>query len=294
VLESSPAERAVPWLLRAVWIAVLVFGGRAVDDALPDAGAATTWIAVAGWIVGVACMAVPAVVSLTATRAIVPLAVPLAVVASFTGADPVDGALFVGSTVLAMLLAASSPFGRAFVQAAAYGDEDRHLLRPPLAFAVFAGVLWLVWAGFVTVASIATARADTVVALVCWVIVVGGGAVLLPRWHRLSLRWIVLVPAGVVVHDHVALAETLMLRRSLLTAVGLALVGTDAADLTGGTPGHALEFRTREPITAVLGAAAGERAGTAIHLTGFLVAPTRPGQVLTAATRRRLPVGTAG
>jgi hypothetical protein len=85
-----------------------------------------------------------------------------------------------------------------------------------------------------------------------------------------------------------------MLRRSFLTAVGLALVGTDAADLTGGTPGHALEFRTREPITAVLGAAAGERAGTAIHLTGFLVAPTRPGQVLTAATRRRLPVGTAG
>lgn len=291
MLESSPAERAVPWLLRAAWIAVLVFGGRAIDGAVPESNAATTWIGLSAWTLGVAGMAVPAVGSLTVTRVIVPLAIPIAVATWIGGADPVDGAVFLGAALLAALLAGSSSIGRMFVQASAYGDEDRHLLRPPLAIAAVAGLLWVVWAAVVTVAAVATARADTVVAIGSWAAAVAGGVVLLPRWHRLCRRWLVLVPAGVVVHDHIALAETLMLRRSLVGAVGLALAGTDAADLTGGTPGHALEVRTREPVTVLLGAAAGERAGSAIHLTSFLVAPTRPGQVLAAATHRRLPVG---
>lgn len=284
----------MPWLLRAVWIAVLVLGGRALDDALPDAGPAASWVGLAGWTIGVATMAVPAAASLTAARAIVPLAIPLAIATWIAGADPVDGALFVGSAAIATVVALSSSTGRAFVQASAYGDEDRHLLRAPLAFATIAGGLWLIWSGFVTAAAVATARTGTstaIIAGVCWLVVLAGGVVLLPRWHRLSRRWLVLVPAGVVVHDPVALGETLMVRRSLVEAVGLALAGTDAADLTGGTPGHAVEFRTREPITALLGDVAGDRAGTAIHLTGFLVAPSRPGQVLAAASRRRLPVG---
>jgi hypothetical protein len=293
VPESSLAERAVPWLLRALWIAVLVFGGRAIDSATANSGVAI-WFGLAGWTIGVAGMAIPAVMSLTVTRVVVPLAVPIAAAAWIAGADPVDGALFLGAAALSAVVAGSSPVGRTFVQASAYGDEDRYVLRPPLAIALVAGLLWLVWAGIVTLAAVATAGTHLVVAVVGWLVAVAGATVLLPRWHRLSRRWLVLVPAGVVVHDHIALAETLMLRRSLIAAVGLALADTDAADLTGGTPGHALEFRTGEPITALLGAAAGDRAGTAIHLTGFLVAPTRPGQVLAAATRRRLPVGHVG
>ena len=279
--------------MRGLWIAVLVTGGRAIDSAIAgsDAATALTWLALAGWVVGVGCMAFPAVTSLTATRAIVPLAVPLAAVAWIGGADPVDGALFVGSAVLTAVAAGSSPIGRAFVQAAAYGDEDRHLLRPPLLFAMVAATLWLIWSGLVTTAVVVTAREHAVPAVVAWIVAVVIGAVLLPRWHRLSRRWLVLVPAGIVVHDHVALAETLMVPRRIVSAIGLALASTDAADLTGGTPGHAIEIRTSEAITAVLGAVAAERAGAAIHLTGFLVAPTRPGRVLAAAASRRLPVG---
>ena len=237
-------------------------------------------------------MAVPAVLSLTATRAIVPLSVPVAASTWVGGAGVVDGALFVISAVIVSFTVGTSAFGRAFVQASAYGDEDRYLLRPPLAFAAASIVTWLVCAGLATAAAVAVASGRTVAAVACAALALAGGAFFAPRWHRASRRWLVLVPAGLVIHDPVTLAETLMLRRQNVASLGLALAGTDAFDLTGPAPGHAIEIRTNESVTVLLGSPFGERGGSAIHLTGCLVAPTRPGHVLAAAAGRRLPVGT--
>lgn len=293
VSETLIAERAAPWVARTLWIAVLVVGGRAIDDALAGRAAegALTWLGLAGWTAGVAAMAVPAVRSLTAARAIVPLSVPIAVSAWLGGASTIDGALFTGLAIVASLTVGTSSFGRTFVQASAYGDEDRYLLRPPLAFAAFSALTWLACAGLTTAAVLAAATDRTVVVLACAVPALAGGAFFAPRWHRASRRWLVLVPAGLVIHDPVNLGETLMLRRQNLAALGLALTGTDAFDLTGPAPGHAIEIRTTESVTILLGSPFGERAGSAIHLTGCLVAPTRPGHVLAAAAARRLPVG---
>ena len=47
---------------------------------------------------------------------------------------------------LATLIAMSGELGRLFVQASAYGDEERHPLRPPLGFAIAAVLAWVVWA----------------------------------------------------------------------------------------------------------------------------------------------------
>ena len=68
---------------------------------------------------------------------------------------------------------------------------------------------------------------------------------LLPRFNALSRRWLVLVPAGVVVHDQVVLAETLMVSRSDVVGIELALAGTEAADFTGPAAGHAVEVSVR-------------------------------------------------
>jgi hypothetical protein len=288
-------DQAMPWALRGLWIAVLVAGGRALDGALDDAGSTaadvTRWLGLAGWVIGVAAMAVPAVVTLTATRVLVPLTMPIAVVAWIGGASATDGGVFLAAASLATLVAFTSAVGRAFVQASAYGDEDRHLLRPPLPYLLVAGLAWAVWATVVVLAAVFAAHGRPVAA-VCFA---GLGLVGLvfgfPRWHRLACRWIVLVPVGIVLHDHLVLAETLMLRRQEIARLGLAPSGTDAADLTGPAAGHAIEIRTTEPVTALLGLGPGRAAGSAIHLTGCLVAPTRPGQVLAAASTRRLPVG---
>ena len=133
---SNPSlERWLPWALRVAWVAVLWFGDAAISGATEGRSTALADVARAGsgviWLVGVASMAIPSVITLTAMRATVPLAVLAAVLAWSEGAAAVDGALFLAVALLTTSLAYSAEVGRAFVQASAYGREDRHLLRAP-------------------------------------------------------------------------------------------------------------------------------------------------------------------
>jgi hypothetical protein len=284
------SERALPWVVRAAWVGVLLSGGRAIDDAT-GSDATVAWLAFVGWVAGVAALAVHAVVTLTATRVVVPVSVVAAVVTWASGASAVNGAVFTGAALVATVVALSSDFGRVFVQSSAYGDEDRYLLRPPLAYLMVAVLAWSLWAAATVGAGVAVATGHVVTSVVLLVVVAAGAVLGFPRWHLLARRWIVLVPAGVVVHDHLVLAETLMVRRADLARLGLAPAGTDAADLTGPATGHAIEIRTHTAVTALLGITPDHPGGQAIHLTGCLVAPGRPGRVLEAAERRRFPVG---
>jgi hypothetical protein len=294
-LTTQRIERFVPWLLRGVWVVVVLVAIPALDAACegrPDSVHDVARI-VGGalWLVGVAAMAIPAVVSLTATRLVVPLAVPASVVSAFGGAGAGLAAGFVAAALAATFLAASAALGRAFVQASAYGDEDRHLLRPPLAYIAAAALTWIVWAGAVLAGPLLLADRRWILGAIVCAIAVGGGAWGWRRWHRLSRRWFVLVPTGVVVHDHVVLGETLMIRRNEVAALRLAPAATEALDLTGPATGHAVEVVTRNPTTVILAATPKTPRGTVMHFTACLVSPTRPGQVLTAARQRRLPVG---
>jgi hypothetical protein len=276
-------------------VAVLVFGAPAIDGATADGTAALGDVARLGaglvWLAGVAALAVPAVVSLTAARVTVPLALPASALAWAAGAGTGEAVAFVVSSLIATAIVLSADLGRCFVQASAYGDEDRHPLRPPLAYLFAAVVTWLVWAAALVVAPLLLADHRWIVGAACSVIAVGLTWWAWPRWHKLARRWFVLVPVGVVIHDHVVLAETLMIRRHELAGLRLAPAGTQAADLTGPATGHAVEIVTREPVTAILAATPAQPRGTAIHLTAGLVSPSRPGRLLRAAGSRRLPVG---
>ena len=99
-----------------------------------------------------------------------------------------------------------------------------------------------------------------------------------------------LVPAGVVIHDPVVLADTLSLRTAQVASIGLAPADTQAADLTGPASGYAVEVATTESITTVFAYTPSEPNGKAIHLRSFLVAPSRPGRALRSARARGLPV----
>jgi hypothetical protein len=288
-------ESLVPWLLRVAWIAVVFLAVPAIDEAFDHRSDTAHDVAlIVGatlWVLGVGAMAIPAVASLTATRLIVPLSVPAAFLAAICGADGLSAVGFVAAALVAALLAFTAPLGRAFVQASAYGDEDRHLLRPPFAYAIACIVTWALWAAAVIAAPLLLGDRRWIAGCVVAVIAVGGAWWGWRRWHRLSRRWFVLVPTGVVVHDHLMLGETLMLRRPEVAGLRLAPAATEALDLTGPTPGHAVEVLTNRPSTAILAATPRTPRGTAIHFTACLVAPTRPGRLLTAARARRFPVG---
>lgn len=295
VTPASSLERLLPWVLRLTWVGVGVAGWEALDgatqgrhDAMRTAVLATGAIC---WVVGVAAIVVPAVISLTAARVIVPLSVPTAATAWIAGASATDSALFLALAVVSMVVSLSADVGRTFVQASAYGDEDRHLLRAPAAYALAAALAWVVWAAALIAGLLLLASRSWLFGAPLGVVAIVGAILLWPRWHRLSRRWLVFVPVGVVVHDQLVLAETLMLRRTEIARIRLAPADTQAADLTGLAAGHTLEITTNESVTVIRAATPSTPQGTAIHMTACLVSPTRPGAALAAAGARHLRVG---
>ena len=135
---------------------------------------------------------------------------------------------------------------------------------------------WALWAPALVAGPLLIAARSWIAGAVLCALAVGGVVLLGPRWHRLSMRWFVLVPAGVVVHDPVVLADTFPLRTAQISSIGLAVADTEAADLTGPASGYALEIATTESVTAVYAFTPAEPNGRAIHLRSFLIGPAGP------------------
>lgn len=296
--KSSPVRsraHSVVWAARVVWILLAVIGGSALGQALDDhsrpvqlTGTALAWSA---WAAIALALVVPSTLSLTVVRAVAPASVVVAVTAAFAGADTVDAVVCVTLAVAATAAIATGEFGQIFAQASAYGDEVRFVLRPPLAFLVPAAATWSVLCALSIVGPLVLAGRNWFLGLPLTMGALALAWFLGRRFHRLSRRWLVLVPAGIVVHDHLVLAETVMFQRKAISSVGLALAGTEAADLTGPTAGHAVEVALHEVATVVLAPTRQRQNGTALHVRSFLIAPTRPGRALSAVAERRLPVG---
>ena len=242
-----------------------------------------------GWAAGAVVLAVPAVVTLTAVRVIVPGAIAVTLACLAFGAGPGDGlALGVPALVAAVLVGAAET-GSAYVQASAYGDERRLLLRPPLGYLAASVVSWMVWVTALLSAPVAWAARSWLLAVAATLVAAAASWLLPRRWHQLSRRWLVTVPAGLVVHDPVVLAETLMLPRRQVASIRLAELGhgaTDATDLTGPTPGLSVEIRLQDTAAARFAPRPSEPQGRAVQLHALLVGPSRPGAAL-AETRRR-------
>lgn len=285
----------VVWLLRAAWLVLPLLVGPALGQALDGRASAVRWVVLAGlwaaWAGGLVAVLVPASASLTAVRVLAPLGVVAAVGSALAGAEAPASALAVAGSLAVTLLAFSAEIGIAFVQRSAYGEERRFPLRLPAALLV--GPVPLSW-GLMTgtlVAGLLLLATGSVVAGIALTLV---GAVLVvvfvPRLHRLTRRFLVLVPTGFVVHDHLLLADTAMFRKAQVAALGLAPAGTPATDLSGRTLGNALEVRLREPGSVQVAGTLQQRQGRKVDVTAFLVAPSRPGRLLVEAAARGFPV----
>lgn len=281
------------WGARVAWLAAAVLGGRAVGAALADrsgpvqvAGTAGAWL---GWAFGAMALAVPSVATLTVARAVVPAALAVTVATVIFGADA-DDVLALGlPALLASVLVAAAETGRTYLQASAYGDERRFGLRPPLGYLAATVTTWLVWVTAVITAWLAWPARAWWLAAATTLLAVAATMTLPRRWHQLSRRWLVFVPAGMVVHDPVVLSDSLLLTRAGIRRIAANEIGPGAVaglDLTGPTPGLAIEITLDGPVTAVLARRPSERHGRTASGSTVLVSPTRPGAVLTEAVRR--------
>jgi hypothetical protein len=285
-----------PWLLRAAWAVLPFAAGAAFAAALhPYSGPVRLTAEVvlwAGWAVVLVGTLVPWPVGLTALRIAAPAAAVAAGAASVTDRPSVPAAVLAVSTTLAALLLAFTPAtGRLYVNGPAYPNERRFLLAVP--GALLLGPLPLAWA--VTVGG--PVAGLLLLAVGSWVLgavvlAVGGAAAafLARALHGLSRRWVVLVPAGLVLHDPMSLAEPILFERALIESLRPAPAGSDSLDLTQGARGLALELVLREKVPMVL-AKPGRRAGQPGASVRLLFTPSRPGVVLREAAARRVRIG---
>ena len=279
--------------LRAAWVLLPLGLGPAVAEALHDlspgprsTASIALWLL---WAVGLTVTLVPLPATLTALRLGVPALTAVALWSAPSGTDALRTTAGLVATTLVAATAFSASTSDRFVDGASYGDERRFLLRTP-------GPVVLMLGPMATLAALAGLTIGPVLLLDArWV--AGGLATALGvpattlavrALHRLSRRWIVLVPAGLVLHDHLALAEPTLLQRAGLTRIGPATVDTDAVDFTQQARGLALEVRCREPHDVL--PAGRDRTTEVAAIEAFLCSPNRPDVVLDEAGRRRLPV----
>lgn len=282
------------WPIRVLWLTLPVTLGPALDGALAARSrpvvlvvAALAW---AAWTVGAVATFVPRTVGLTGLRILAPVALLAAGWAATLDEVSTTAALAgLLAGAFTTVVALSPTTGDAFVNGSAYGPERRFALRVPGPLVL--GPIPLLWA----VAVVGAVAGPLLLAARQWVpgaiaLVVGVplASLAVRALHQLARRWLVFVPAGVVVHDPSAVGPQL-LRRQTIRSFGPAPADTAAHDLTAGALGLALRIELTAPVSLELRRARGAPPPP-VETSELLVTPTRPGAVLRAAAERRLPV----
>lgn len=282
--------RLFPWVVRAAWAVLPFVAGPAFADALdgraPAVRTAASVLLWSAWAVALCAALVLHPVALTVVRLVAPAGLLAAVWATVQPDVASAGLLAVAATALATGLAFLPETGVAFVNGSAYPNERRYPLRVP--GALLLGPLPIAWALTVgtPVAAVLLLAAGRVVPGVAAALAAGGSGWFLGRaMHNLARRWVVFVPAGFVIHDPMTLVDPVLFPKLQIAAIEPAEAGTDALDLTQGSPGLAVELRLRQPAGLVL-TKPGERVGPTVDTDRLLVTPTRPGKVLAEARAR--------
>jgi hypothetical protein len=244
------------------------------------------------WGVGVVAVLAPRPAGLTFLRVAAPALFVAVVVAAGSGHPSAIAAIGgLAASLVVAVLAADSAFAIVSANAVAYGDEQRYPLRvpPALFLGPLPAVRILVVAG-VLVGPLLVAGGDYVAGgaavIVGFPLAALGGRAL----HRLSRRWLVLVPAGVVVVDRMSLVENTLFPREhiqLMRSLGGDESPGAALDLRMGATLGSLLAIFDEPAELVLAARPGRDART-VNAPAIAVAVARRAEVLDGAARRRV------
>jgi hypothetical protein len=283
-----------PWPLRVTWALLPLGLGPLLADALDPRDelfrrgvSIALW---ATWAVTLIATAIPRPVTLTLVRIVVPASSAAAAWAAVAHGAHAKTAVGLVAAVVATVCALLPTTGDAFADGASYGDERRFLLRAPGAFLL--GPIQLGWA--VVVAGVAAG--PLLLLARQWIagaiLTVIGGLVVWRVWRSLdalSNRWLVFVPAGVVLHDALVLAEPTLFARTNIVSFGPAPATTDALDLSANALGLALQVDLEVPQSlAIIEGPARRRSAESRAVARLMIAPSRPGAVAIEASTRHL------
>ena len=298
-----PSFSAPLWVARVAWVALALIP-NGIAATLASHGRTAQLVFTLGawalWALGTLAIFWLSPYSLSALRMVAPLATAglvgfvfasLSTYADVAVGDVAWSLVGVAVGVLALLCIFLPAFGLLHVQASAYGDEKRLLLRVPAAQIAPIAVSYIVMVAFPVVMLFAVSAEVWWLAALCLVPTVLIFRVVPKRLHRFSRRWLVVVPAGVVVHDELLLAETFMVRTTAVTRVELSATSGEALNLTGDIAGvrrhMVLIVQLREAEKLALSPYLAKMLGTldALHVQSYAVAPTLAGHALAALTK---------
>ncbi len=277
-----------------VWAIQPFTAGALIGDALSssngDFRTAVSWMAWLSWAAILVIFAIPRPLTITLGRIGAPAILPAAL---WAAADTDSSALVVvgvASAIAAALVPLLPVVGERFIDAASYGDEQRYPLRPPGQVLLF--LLAPAWA--LTVAAVSTG--PLLLADHKWIIGVVAVAIGLPvaligyrAMSRLTSRFLVFVPNGIVIHDLVNLAEPVLFKVHEISAFGPARMDAISTDITSKALGLALNMSFVEPIG--LPVVVGRGSAKESPVDSLLVSPSRPAAVLETAARRGFNIG---
>lgn len=295
MFRRSSASQIGLWAARALWVALPFTAGPALGEALATHSSAVHLLAEGGlwtgWVVALTASLVPRSSSLTVCRVLVPGALAATMWTLAVGANSVAAGLGVANAALAVGAFWLPATVELFVDGSSYGDERRFALRLPSA--LLFGPVALTWAllcaSVVTGPLLLAARRWIAGALL---VLLGAPVAVLcsRRLHVLAKRWVVFVPAGMVVHDPLALADAALIPKTLLAELGPAPAGFDGVDLSMAALGLALQARFSDPIELNLPVRRDGR--PRLESTDRIAfTPTRPASLLAAARERNIPTG---
>jgi len=255
----------IAWPIRVLWIIVAL---------APNGFGIVAWIL---WAVVAIGTWIHHPISLTTIRCLAPIAVFYSAVYALSESLSSLNIAVVTCGIISLMLMFTAEYGSAHVQAGAYGNERRFLLRVPAPIVLPTFITWTLFAVFIFVLESAEQNRNYSLGIPMLLVICAALWKFAPQMHRLSKRWLVRVPAGWVVHDDLMLAENLLIRSHNLIAIDLALADTEALDLSGMTRGVPIQISLREMTDVRLSKLGARLLKTmdALHVQAFLVATTR-------------------
>jgi hypothetical protein len=280
------------WCARLLWVSLPITAATAIADALDGWSSAPAYLAAAmlwvAWATALVALFAPRPWGLTFVRVVAPVGVVVAIVC-VPSTSPGAASVAVAFTLVAAVVALSPAVAQAAGNALAYGDEVRFPLRIPLPLLLAPVPVAVVLVAFgVATGPLLLADGHLVSGVVAVVVGIPLAAFLARSLHALSRRWLVLVPAGLVVVDPLILVDPAMMRGPQLLDFAAKTAAPDldrALDLRLGTPGG-VTIRLVEPLPFVR--RRGRSDGAIVTTDVLLVAPTRRAALLTTVGARRL------
>lgn len=294
-LPASLLDRLRLWPARISWFLLpLLVGGAlsagldAADSAVQITAGVLLW---AAWFMGFVALLAPSTMSLTVYRVLapVPLVALSTVLIGGSGVSAGQATVAATASAAALGLAFLPVTGDEMVNGSAYGPERRLALRPPASLLL--GPILVAWvlmvsttvAGPLLLASQRWFLGVPVTAAAGFLVYRGGKSL-----HQLARRWIVFTPAGFVIHDYFVLAESILLRRQDIAALGPAPAEPRGTiDLSAGAIGLALQVESKDPINI---AVRDGRNVTTVDTVRMIFSPTLPGQLLREARVRGIKI----